>query len=242
MNITSEFDLSVIVPVYNEEENMTRLECTLSSFLPNSALKTCVVFVDDGSTDASLEKIKIICKKHIAMFYVALDRNMGLSAAIKAGIDAIESKYVGYIDADLQTDPNEFNLFVPYLNEYQLITGIRANRKDSWVKKISSKLGNGYRRLLVGDDIKDTGCPLKIMHTSYAKRLPLFTGMHRLLPALITLQEGQVKQISITHYPRIAGKSKYHVLNRLVGPFIDCIVYRWMKSRNTFYHIQSTNL
>lgn len=242
MNITSNFEFSVIVPVYNEEENMTRLESTLSSYLPNSDLKTCIVFVDDGSTDTSLEKIKQICENHPDMFYVALSRNMGLSAALKAGIDAVESPYVGYIDADLQTDPNEFNLLIPYLNEYQLVTGIRADRKDTMVKKISSKLGNGYRRLLIGDDIKDTGCPLKILHTSYAKRLPLFTGMHRLLPALIALQEGEVKQLPITHYPRIAGKAKYHVLNRLVGPFVDCIVYRWMRSRNTFYHIQSTNL
>ena len=208
MNITSDFDFTIIVPIYNEEENMPRLEKTMAEYLQKADLKSCVIFVDDKSSDSSLSLIKDCCKRNENMFYISFEKNMGLSAALKAGFDATQSKYVGYIDADLQTDPMEFNLLIPFVEEYQLVTGIRANRKDTRVKKISSKLGNGYRRILTGDDqnIKDSGCPLKIMHTEYAKRMPLFTGMHRLFPALISLQEGKVKQTRITHYPRIAGK------------------------------------
>jgi dolichol-phosphate mannosyltransferase len=95
---------------------------------------------------------------------------------------------------------------------------------------------------MTGDGISDTGCPLKVLHTTYAKRLPMFKGMHRFLPALILLQNGKVEQIPVRHYPRIAGKSKYHLWNRLTGPFIDCFVYRWMKKRYINYQISSTNL
>ena len=242
MNRTADFEFTIIVPIYNEEENLSRLEETLTNYLQRASLRTCVILVDDASTDGSLKGIQRICEHHSDIFYIALAKNLGLSGTLKAGIDATLSAYVGYIDADLQTDPNEFNLLIPYIKEYQLVTGIRANRQDTRVKKVSSLLGNGYRRILVGDDIKDSGCPLKMIQTEYAKRLPLFTGMHRLLPALITLQEGKVKQLPITHYPRIAGKSKYNVMNRLVGPVLDCLAFRWMKKRNTFYHVQSTNL
>jgi hypothetical protein len=150
--------------------------------------------------------------------------------------------FVGYMDADMQTDAEDFNLLLTHLSEYQLVTGIRADRKDSFFKNLQSKIANGYRRMMTGDGISDTGCPLKVLHTTYAKRLPMFKGMHRFLPALILLQNGKVEQIPVRHYPRIAGKSKYHLWNRLTGPFIDCFVYRWMKKRYINYQISSTNL
>ncbi|MFV0588715.1 MAG: dolichol-phosphate mannosyltransferase, partial [Bacteroides reticulotermitis] len=92
------------------------------------------------------------------------------------------------------------------------------------------------------DGVQDTGCPLKVLHTDCAKQIPFFTGMHRFLPALVLLQQGRVKQIPVRHFPRTAGKSKYHLRNRLVSPFIDCFAYRWMKKRYINYHIADNNL
>jgi len=92
------------------------------------------------------------------------------------------------------------------------------------------------------DGVQDTGCPLKVLHTDYAKRIPFFTGMHRFLPALIQLQEGRVKQIPVRHFPRVAGKSKYHLANRLIGPFKDCFAYRWMRKRYINYRVGASNL
>ncbi|WP_352421576.1 glycosyltransferase family 2 protein [Proteiniphilum sp.] len=241
-NETSQFAFTIIVPVYNEIENIGRLEEKLQHFLPESLYPACVLFVNDGSSDGSKERIHTVCERNNHFFYLDLEKNGGLSAALKAGFDYCFSEFAGYMDADMQTDADDFNLLLPHLAEYKLVTGIRADRKDSFFKNLQSKIANGYRRMMTGDGISDTGCPLKVLHTTYAKRLPMFKGMHRFLPALILLQNGKIEQIPVRHYPRIAGKSKYHLWNRLTGPFIDCFAYRWMKKRYINYQISSTNL
>lgn len=242
MNKTKNYELTILVPVYNEEDNISALEERLSVFLPSARRSACVLFVDDGSTDDSLNRICEICRRHIDFFYLALEQNSGLSAALKAGIDATFSPYVGYMDADLQTAPEDFNLLLADIDDYELVTGIRANRKDTPFKKLQSKIANSFRRMMTHDGMQDTGCPLKVMHTDYARRVPFFTGMHRFLPALILLQNGRVKQVAVRHFPRTAGVSKYHLWNRLVSPFIDCFAYRWMKKRYINYRVASDNL
>lgn len=241
MNKTLSYQLTIIIPVYNEEDNIAALEQRLGSYLPTASRKACVMFVNDGSKDSSLERIKDVCSRHDDFFYLSLKRNGGLSAAMKAGIDATESPLVGYMDADLQTAPEDFNLLLQHADDYELVMGIRANRKDSPFKKLQSRIANGFRRMMTHDGVQDTGCPLKVMHTDYAKRIPFFTGMHRFLPALIQLQEGRVKQVPVRHFPRTAGVSKYHLWNRLVSPFMDCFAYRWMKKRYINYSIGADN-
>lgn len=243
MNRTNKYQFTIIVPIYDEEGNMQRLETELISFLKIAHMKSCVLFVNDGSRDNSERLLKTMCRNHDDMFYISLAQNRGLSAAIKAGIDCVESPYLGYIDADLQTVPDDFNLLLKDAADYSIVMGIRSGRKDSFVKKASSKIANGFRRMMTKDGIEDTGCPLKVIKTEYAKRIPFFTGMHRFLPALILLQEGgTVKQIPVRHFPRIAGESKYHLWNRLTGPFKDCFAYRWMKKRYINYSVSDTNL
>jgi len=243
MNKTADYQLTVIVPVYNEEDNISALKERLSKFIKQSCqIPSCVLFVNDGSTDKSRERIEEVCSRLDSFFFINLAKNGGLSTAMKAGIDAAESPYIGYIDADLQTAPEDFELLIPYIKNYTMVMGIRKNRKDSFVKSISSKIANGFRRFMTKDGIEDTGCPLKILRTDYAKRIPLFTGMHRFLPALIMLQAGTVKQVPVRHFPRVAGKSKYNLANRLVGPFMDCFAYRWMKGRYINYSVSTNNL
>ncbi len=242
MNLTSNYDFTIVVPVYNEEDNIARLEKELAAFLPQSSRKACVLFVNDGSRDGSLALIKDVCGRNADFFYISFVKNCGLSAAIKAGIDTAQSLLVGYIDADLQTAPEDFNELLPYAGEYELVMGIRANRKDSFFKNLQSKIANGFRRRMTGDTARDTGCPLKVLHTDVAKRLPFFTGMHRFLPALILLEEGRMKQIPVRHFPRTAGVSKYHLWNRLVSPFLDCFAYRWMKKRYIRYEVGENDI
>lgn len=243
MNKTADYKLTIVVPVYNEEDNIYALEERLSKFISQSSqFPACVLFVNDGSKDKSRERIEEVCSRQNGFFYLNLAKNGGLSTAVKAGIDAAFSQFTGYIDADLQTAPEDFNLLIPHVNDYEMVMGIRANRKDSFVKGMSSKIANGFRRFMTKDGIEDTGCPLKIIRTDYAKRIPLFTGMHRFLPALIMLQNGTVKQVPVQHFPRVAGVSKYNLANRLVGPFIDCFAYRWMKKRYINYSVADNNL
>jgi glycosyltransferase involved in cell wall biosynthesis len=242
MNRTSDYRLTIVVPVYNEEDNIYTLEERFKAYLPTALYKACVLFVNDGSKDKSLERIEEICRRNADFFYISLEKNSGLSAAMKAGIDVTESDYIGYIDADLQTAPEDFNLLLKDIEHYELVTGIRANRKDSFFKNLQSKIANGFRRSMTGDTAQDTGCPLKVMHTPYAKRMPFFTGMHRFIPALMMLQNGRIKQLPVRHFPRVAGVSKYHLWNRLVSPFMDCFAYRWMKKRYINYRIGPNNL
>lgn len=242
MNKTKDYGMTIIVPVYNEEDNLDRVEKEFSAFLPKAKVKSCVLLVNDGSKDSSLEKIKAICDRHDDFFYISSSENHGLSTAMKAGIDTAESRLVGYIDSDLQTLPEDFNLLLEFADDYQLVSGIRAKRKDSWFKRRQSKIANGFRRHMTGDTATDTGCPLKVMWTSYAQRLPFFDGMHRFLPALMMLEEGRFKEIPVRHFPRTAGVSKYHLWNRLKGPFLDCFAYRWMKKRYIRYTVSETDV
>lgn len=242
MNKTAAYEFCIIVPVYNEEAGMQRLEEELSAYLKQASVSTCALFVNDGSKDNSLSLIQEVCDHNNDFYYISFDKNAGLSAAIKAGIDVAQSQFVGYIDADLQTIPEDFELLLAYRNEYEMVMGIRAGRKDSLGKKLSSKIANGFRRMMTHDGIEDTGCPLKVIRTDYAKRIPFFVGMHRFLPALIQLQHGQVKQIPVRHFERTTGVSKFNLWNRLRGPFMDCFAYRWMKKRYINYSINKDNL
>lgn len=139
MNRTSEYALTIVVPVFNEEDNIHNLEKAMSEFIPASKVKTCALFVDDGSKDGSLRLIQEICSRNKDIFYISFSRNAGLSAAIKAGFDYAFSEYVGYMDADLQTTPEDFNLLLDGMKDHTLMTGYRANRKDTAFKRINPK-------------------------------------------------------------------------------------------------------
>lgn len=243
MNSTSQYRFTIIVPFYNEKENMERLESRLADYASRSvAGSTCILMVNDGSTDGGREDAHAICERRENFFYIDLERNGGLSGALKAGIEHCCSPLVGYIDADLQTDPDDFDLLLPHSDEYALVLGIRTDRKDGFVKRASSRIANSWRRMMTHDGVADTGCPLKVMQTAYARKLPLFTGMHRFIPALIQMMGGECLQIPVHHYPRTAGTAKYNLLNRLWGPFVDCFAYRWMRKRYVDGKIESTNL
>jgi len=232
------YDLTIIVPVFNEEDNLERLYSELSNFIANTRRGVKVLFINDGSKDGSLDKIKEICDRSQYFTYCSFDRNYGLSTAIKAGFDLANTPLIGYIDADLQTSPQDFNRLLIYAEQYDLVTGVRANRKDSFVKNMSSLFANKIRRAFTHDGMDDTGCPLKIIKTSVAKRIPMFKGLHRFLPAMVILQNGRVAQIPVQHFPRTAGKSKFNLWNRLLGPLMDCFAYLWMKKKYINYTIK----
>ena len=230
--------MTIIVPVFNEVENLGRIEKTFKEYFATSKVKSKVLFVDDGSSDGSLAKIQKICDADSNFEYISFDRNYGLSTAIKAGIDTCTTELTGYIDADLQTSPFDFDKLLEDIDTYAAVIGIREKRKDTLSKRIQSLIANSIRRALINDGVIDTGCPLKVIRTGIAKKIPFFDGMHRFIPALIKLQGEEIKQVKVRHFERIAGKSKFNLLNRSIKPLQDAFAYRWMRSRYITYRIK----
>lgn len=231
-------EFTIIVPVYNEEDALPRLFIQLENYCQNSSKATCVLFVDDGSVDKSPQMIQDFCAKKTDFNFLLFDSNYGKGAALKAAFDVVKTPLLGYIDADLQTYPEDFECLFPFIPEYDLVTGWRKERKDTVIKRISSKVGNGVRILFTKDKMHDTGCPLKIMKTKFAQKIPMFKGLQRFLPAMILLQQGKIKEVVIKHYPRLEGESKYSFKNRFMGPLIDCFAYVWMKKTYINYTIK----
>ena len=235
------YKFTIVVPVYNEEDNLERVETELSNYLKIASVPSSVLFINDGSSDNSQALIEAICERNDAFDYILFKENKGLSAAIKAGFDYVDSELVGYIDSDLQTSPEDFNILLKHIDNYELVTGVRSNRKDSFVKNMSSKIANGIRRAFTHDDMDDTGCPLKVIRTENAKRIPMFRGLHRFLPAMIMLQKGRVIQVPVQHFPRMAGTAKFGLWNRLLGPLMDCFAYLWMKKKYIYYEVSKSS-
>lgn len=231
LNPTQDYKLCIVVPVFNEEEGLNACFAALKEFLPQAKVKTCVLFVNDHSADSSLAMIEKACADNPDFYFVSLKKRSGLTGALKAGFTNAQSEWVGYIDSDLQTFPEDFNILIEKMNEYDLICGIRAKRHDSWSKKWQSKIANKIRNSITHDGFTDTNCPLKIMKTELASKLPLFTGMHRFLPALSLMMGYKVIGIPVRHTERKFGKSKFGLLNRAVPGLFDLFAFAWMRSR-----------
>lgn len=231
------FEFTIVIPVYNEEENLERLSLELNKFLSRFNRKTKVLFVNDGSTDRSQEMIEAVCRGKVEFGFIQFAENCGVSAAMKAGFDNVDTPFIGYLDSDLQTTPADFHMLFKYADEYDLVNGYRKDRKDSFVKNTSSTIANAIRRAFTQDGMDDTACPLKIIKADYAQNIPMFKGLHRFLPAMVLLQKGKVCQVPVKHFPRQAGSSKFGFWNRLVGPLTDCFAFLWMKKKYIRYTV-----
>lgn len=242
MSATSKHDdLTIVVPIYNEAPCLDHFRSEMDKFLAQTPLAAAVLFVNDGSTDNSQAMIEQICAGDDRYGFLCLERNSGLSTALKAGFDHCGTALCGYIDADVQTTPLDFLKFLEFFPEYDLVNGIRAKRNDSLIKKISSRIANTVRRAMIQDNIEDTCCPLKILKSDFARKIPFFDGMHRFIPALVQLEGGTVKQTPVQHFPRYAGTAKYNLRNRLIGPFFDTLAFVWIKKRYIRYGISKKN-
>lgn len=230
--------LTIIVPVYNEEKCLEQFCCEMDKFLAAAPLPSSVLFVNDGSTDHSQRIIERVCQEDARYHFLQWESNRGLSTALKAGIDHCTGSLIGYIDADIQTSPMDFLRLLEYIPEYDMVTGIRRQRKDSLLKVACSYVANHLRRVLNNDHFVDTGCPLKIGKASYLKLLPWFEGMHRFLPSLVLMAGGRVHQIPVQHFPRFAGDPKYGFLNRINVALIDMLAFRWIQSHYIRYDIE----
>ncbi|WP_421805177.1 glycosyltransferase family 2 protein [Flagellimonas sp.] len=207
MSTVTDSLLSIVVPLYNEEDNVVLLTQKINESLEGYNYQ--IVYVDDFSTDKTRIKVKEMDDKRVHL--IELKKNYGQSLALAAGIDYAEGEYIITMDGDLQNDPSDIPGMLEYAigEEYDLVTGIRQKRKDSLVKKFPSKIANFLVRRVTKLDIKDNGCALKVFTKDIAKSLNLYGEMHRFITLLAHLEGAQIKQVPVKHHARHAGVSKY---------------------------------
>jgi dolichol-phosphate mannosyltransferase len=231
-------DISIVAPVYNEEENLPILVAQLVDVLKPLGKSYEMIFVDDASTDRSRSLLKEMISRYPQIRIVGFKKNCGETAAGAAGLKAARGDIVITIDADLQNDPKDIPMMLDYLKEYDMVTGWRQKRDDSWVKRITSKIANRIRNGLSGETIRDSGCTYRAYKRECLENIKLFKGMHRFMPTLVKMEGFRVIEVPIAHHPRQFGVSKYTTWNRMGRAFIDLMAVRWMKSRHIRYEIE----
>ena len=230
-------NISIVIPVYNEVDNIEFLGHSIISAMQGQNYE--VILVNDGSTDGSTEKLNAWCSKHPNFRTIHFKKNEGQTAAMDAGFKHAMGKYVVSMDADMQNDPADIPKLLEGLNTYDMVCGWRQKRNDPWIKRISSKVANSIRNKLSQEAIKDTGCSLKAYRRQCFNQIKLYNGMHRFLPTLFKMEGFTVTEIIVNHYPRRFGKSKYGISNRAFRAFIDLLVVRWMKKRKLTYEVDN---
>ena len=232
-------DLSVVIPVYDEEESLPLLWSELRSVLDRAGLDFEVVFVDDGSHDRSAEIIRGLRESDPRVRLVRLKANAGETAATDAGFHAARGRLIVTMDADLQNDPQDIPGLLRHLDQWDAVTGWRVNRGDgdSVVRRLSSRIANVVRNWLSDDVIQDSGCTLRAFRRECLRGLVLYRGFHRFVPTLLKMRGYRVLEVPVRNRPRRFGQSKYGVLNRVFVATVDLLAVRWMKSRALQYEI-----
>jgi glycosyltransferase involved in cell wall biosynthesis len=230
-------DVSVVVPLYNEEQSVAMLQRELADAL--TGLDFEIIFVDDGSQDETGARIAPSPRTRVLHF----EKNAGQSAAIFAGLQVVRSEVAVLIDGDLQNDPADIpRLLAEISRGADLVCGYRARRKDTLLKRITSRVANFVRSRFTRDGVRDTGCTLKAMRRDCIEALVPFKGMHRFIPALVKGAGYRLVEIPVNHRPRRFGQSKYGLGNRALRATVDMFGVRWLLSRRLNYQVRDDSV
>jgi len=232
-------EISAVIPVYNEVESLPEVLDELEEVLESTRRSFEVILVDDGSADGSGAWIEDRARRDPWTRGILLEKNVGQSGAIAAGLSHARGRIVITLDADGQNDPASIPALLDALRDADVVSGVRAHRADSWRRRASSRIANVVRRAAIGDTITDVGCSLKAYRREALQDLPLFVGAHRFLPALCQFRGARVVEVSVHHRPRRRGVSKYGVGNRLFRGIRDLFGVRWLKSRLLRHKVRS---
>ncbi len=232
--------LSLVIPCYNEQENIPTLLARVCASLDRIGKPYEVIIVDDGCTDDSPKLLADAMKASPWLRVLKLNKNSGQSAAFEAGFAAARGEVIATIDADLQNDPEEIPRLLPMLNDggqggYDMITGWRKERADTWFRRRQTRIANRIRNAVSQETIQDSASSLKLYKAHALKGLKLFNGAHRFFPTLVKMRGYTVLETPVKHSPRHAGTAKYGFRNRALRAFIDLLAIRWMKSRHLRY-------
>ncbi len=229
-------EVSVVIPAYNEEQNVTVLLKRLTEAFEPFERSFEVIIVDDGSTDKTLELLREHKQSKPWLRVIVLDRNRGQTCAMDAGFKAARGAIIATLDADLQNDPMEILRLIEMLNDCDAVVGWRLKRQDPWMRRVSTRIANTVRNKLSGESIHDSACSLKVYKRLCLEGLTLYKGMHRFMPTLVKMRGFKVMEVPVSHHRRYAGKAKYGVWNRMFRAFVDLLAVRWMKKRHITYH------
>ena len=230
-------DVSIVVPLYNEEQSVAMLQRELADAL--NGLDYEIIFVDDGSRDETVARIAANPRTRVLRF----EKNAGQSAAIFAGLQAVRSEVAVLIDGDLQNNPADIpRLLAEISRGADLVCGYRVRRKDTLLKRISSRVANFVRSRFTRDGVRDTGCTLKAMRRDCIGALVPFKGMHRFIPALVKGAGYRLVEVPVNHRPRRFGQSKYGLGNRALRATVDMFGVRWLLSRRFNYQVRDDSV
>ncbi|KTD25987.1 glycosyltransferase family 2 protein [Legionella maceachernii] len=232
MSSDQQREVSIVIPVYNEVDNVEALYQEIRAALPADDFTYEVIFVDDGSVDGTVARLKTLAQVHKNLRVVYHKRNYGQSAALLSGARAARYSMLVTLDGDGQNDPADIpRLFAHLQDANTVVLGNRNKRDDNHLRKMSSLIGNRVRRQLLKDECSDTGCSLKLFPREAFLALPHFNHLHRFLPALFKRAGFKLINLPVNHRPRRHGVSKYGVMNRLFVGIHDLIGVRWLLKR-----------
>ncbi|HEY7039790.1 MAG TPA: glycosyltransferase family 2 protein [Methylomirabilota bacterium] len=228
-------ELSVVLPAYNEEESLPQVWSEVAAVLDGLGRSAEVIFVDDGSADATPDIVRAFRATDSRVRLIRLAANAGLSAALDAGFARASGRFVITLDSDLQNDPRDIPRMLDALEGYDAVTGWRQRRDDPWLKRISSRIANGVRNAVTRESVHDSACTLRVLRHGCLACLPRFRGFHRFVPTLLRMAGCRVLELPVGHRARRFGVSHYGIRNRAFVAFEDLLAVRWMQDRRLRY-------
>lgn len=229
---------SIIIPIYNEEENIIPLIEEIEKAMQPFQEPWEVLCIDDGSSDSSLNILKDLQKTKNFVRILVFDKNYGQTSAFDAGFKNGRGEIFITMDGDRQNDPNDIPKLIEALNDCDMACGWRVNRKDTWTKRVTSSIANMVRSRVCQDGLQDANCSLKAFSSEKFRSIKMFHGMHRFLPTLFSIEGFIIKPIPVNHRERPRGTSKYSIFNRFLGPITDMFAVYWMRKRHLSYRFK----
>lgn len=235
-----DIDVSVIIPVKNEAGNIPQLAAEIDAVMNQLDWEWECLWIDDGSTDESLSALESVVQENPHHRCLSFAQNAGQSAALWAGFRESGGRFLITLDGDGQNDPADIPRLMTALlrDSADMVNGYRKRRKDNWVRKLSSKVANGFRNLTTGNTVRDTGCSTRALRRECVEHLPNFKGMHRFLPTLVRMGGFRITEVPVNHRPRAHGKTKYSINNRLWVGLYDIFGVMWLQQRAFRYEIR----
>jgi len=234
-------DLSIVIPLKDESENIGPLADELTGIMELHPWSWECVWVDDGSKDGSLLNLERLVQEDPRHRYISFEKNAGQSAAFWAGFRAARGATLATIDGDGQNDPAGIPSLMEMVEsgECDMANGYRARREDTLVRKLSSRIANSFRNWVTGKTVRDVGCSTRVFRRECVESLPQFKGMHRFLPTIVAIKGFRLAEAPVNHRPRVYGKTKYSIKNRLWVGLADTFGVLWLRKRAFHFKIKS---